>query len=92
MKAPNPVSVDPGGDVAHGEQISKRRRRRERGGQKQWHRNKTGAKSRGKEDEERKAKVDERIEKIRRVREYLENPYDEMDIDTKKISCTFPLQ
>ena len=89
VKAPNPVSVDPGGDVAHGEQISKRRRRRKRGGQKQWHRNKTGAKSRGKEDEERKAKVDERIEKIRRARENLENPYDEMDIDTKKSHALF---
>ena len=42
-----------------------------------------GAKSRGQQDTERRERVDEKIAKIKKAREDL-NPYDEMDIDTKK--------
>ena len=56
---------------------------------KGWRQHKKGAKSRGQEDTQRKAKVNDKIEKIKRAREDLKNPYDEMDIDTKKEHAVF---
>ena len=56
---------------------------------KGWGQHKKGAKSRGQEDTQRKAKVNDKIEKIKRAREDLKNPYDDMDIDTKKEHALF---
>ena len=94
VKISNPGPVGPGGDVAHGadeNQCEKISRRRKRGGRKgkQWGRNKKGTKPRGKEDGDRKAKIDEKVRKIRRARKSLEIPYDEMDINTKKAHALF---
>ena len=55
---------------------------------KGWSKHKKGAKSRGQQDTERRERVDEKIAKIKKAREDL-NPYDEMDIDTKKNHALF---
>ena len=77
-----------GGGEEHCGEVAKGGKRGKRKG-KAWHRHKNGEKSRGKQDIERKAKVNDKIEKIRRAREVLEDPYDDMDIDTKKAHALF---
>ena len=74
-----------GGDTVKGGIKGKRGKRKRKG----WDKHKKGEKGRGKEDIARKAKVDDKIEKIMRAKENLENPYDEMDIDTKKSHALF---
>ena len=64
-------------------------RKRRKGKSKGWSEHKGGAKSRGKEDTERRAKVNDKIERVMRARENLDNPYDDMDLDTKKAHALF---
>ena len=63
--------------------------KRGKGKSRGWSDHKGGAKSRGKEDTERRAKVNDKIERVVSATENLENPYDDMDIDTKKAHALF---
>ena len=56
---------------------------------KGWSLHKKGGKSRGLQDTVRKAKVNEEVERIKRARQEMEDPYDNMDIDTKKEHALF---
>ena len=56
---------------------------------KDWSKHKGGAKSRGKQDTDMREKVNDKVERIVRATQQLENPYDDMDIDTKKAHALF---
>ena len=87
------------GEVNHGEvgdgevggpsvnlgQCKKRGKRKKTG----FSKHKRGAKSRGQEDAFRRKKVTDKIEKIKNANHQLRNPYDDMDIDTKREHAIF---
>ena len=90
----NESGVGGGGDVCGdgvqceenvGGKTSKKGKRVKKG----WSKHKIGAKSRGEVDFERREKVKEKVDQIKRAKELLQNPYDEMDIDTKRAHAIF---
>ena len=56
---------------------------------KGWSKHKGGAKARGKQDTEMRGKVNEKVERIVTATQRLENPYDDMDFNTKKAHALF---
>ena len=83
LKVDAPTAGGDGGDETKIEHVEGRAHKKGKRAAKGWSKHKKGAKSRGQQDTERRERVDEKIAKIKKAREDL-NPYDEMDIDTKK--------
>ena len=77
---------DGGTSGTQGKCKNKNRGKRKKKG---WSQHKKGTKPRGQEDVDRQQKVTDKITKIKCASKQLRNPFDEMDIDTKREHAIF---